>query len=303
MGLADVRAASWVCIGVVVGSSLLAAATFWWLSMTTPQIIARFQGDWALIKRHALKVVLLLLAVTYIQTVFRNVAYYRHTQVRDLVRLNNVSYNDVEPRLHDLGFDVFPDLASSNSVVAANDVLQYAFLWMGMYVGAIPYALDALGEPSPVMTSHMFLRIFYAYAIGLMVRCPVTIATSLPGPAAHCIGQAADDRRPTSVASLFDLRAVGRNCGDLLYSGHMFTATTLLCGCIYYLRKMVSHRHVVVVATLGGCLYVAQLSTVVLSRSHYTVDIILGMIVGFYNWIAGVYFFPADEDLPLEKKE
>lgn len=249
-----------------------------------------------------MKILFALFVVTYVQTVFRNVAYYRHTQVRDLVRISNTSFGDVEPRLHDIGYDIFPDLSNSTAVVSANDVLQYAFLFANACTAVIPYALEVVGVASPILTSHIFLRLFYAYSVGMLIRCPVTIMTSLPGPAAHCIGQEADDRRPATISSLFELKAVGRSCGDLLYSGHMFTATTLLFGCVYYLKKLVSRNYTVAASAVMCCLFVLQIFTVILSRSHYTVDVLLGVIIGCYNWITFAHYFHDSEVAPEENE-
>lgn len=296
MGLTDVRPYAWVSIAIVLtaGTSIICALGY--LSLTNTRIRARAIRDFVLLKKNFLLVALSLFTLIYVQVVFRNVAYYRHMQMRDYV-LANVSYNDVKPRLRDLGFDLISDLADNGFVIAANDTLEYVYIVVLMYVGFLPYFLELRGATPNTHTAQIFVRLILTYGFGMAVRGPLTVLTSLPGPAAHCIGADVDKRRPTSVSSLFELGSVCHNCGDLIFSGHMFTATTLVLVALYYSSRLVSRLQLFVIAGVLSCTFAAQIMAVLMSRSHYSVDACLGIIVGLYNWIAGLHFFPADASI------
>ena len=124
-------------------------------------------------------------------------------------------------------------------------------------------------------------------------RAPMFWVTSLPGPAPHC----RDARAPPDasdvwasaihwVAPMFG--ATGSSCGDLVYSGHTAFATInmlFLCRHTRALRAVSASarcRCGDAAVLLCSATYVAAMGAIIVaSRRHYTVDVLLGALLGY----------------------
>ena len=114
------------------------------------------------------------------------------------------------------------------------------------------------------------------------------------GPAKHCTNYTIEEQnRPTSFNQLFQLRnSPLENCGDLLFSGHMVSASCVVYCITYYLfvmistnkRKFVRFSVIAYVIFMWICL-ACQIFTAIATRNHYTVDIWLGGLIGYMNWM------------------
>ena len=109
------------------------------------------------------------------------------------------------------------------------------------------------------------------------------------GPAKHCTNYTIEEQnRPTSFNQVFQLRnSPLENCGDLLFSGHMVSASCVVYCITYYLfvmistnkRKFVRFSVIAYVIFIWICL-ACQIFTAIATRNHYTVDIWLGGLIG-----------------------
>ena len=109
------------------------------------------------------------------------------------------------------------------------------------------------------------------------------------GPAKHCTNYTIEaQNRPISFNQIFQLRnSPLENCGDLLFSGHMVSASCVVYCITYYLfvmistnkRKFVRFSVIAYVIFIWICL-ACQIFTAIATRNHYTVDIWLGGLIG-----------------------
>lgn len=269
------------------------------------RVSLRFFRDVAILKWNWWKVTLALLMITYGQIVCRNLAFILHHQIVQYVHSAKEEESStssalpvmppgvtVSHRLHDLGFDLLPDMSGDHTTILINDTLQYVFVVAVLVTLAFPYILELKGQVTPVHTAHMLTRALVACGCGLFFRAPLYISTSLPGPALHCHGPTVIERRPKSA---FSFESVGHNCGDLMYSGHMFLATTMSLCAVLYMRQMVSSRRSAIIAGAMSCFVGMQMLAVILSRSHYTVDVVVGVGFAIGNWVTLLYLWPHDD--------
>ena len=127
----------------------------------------------------------------------------------------------------------------------------------------------------------------------LLLKWFIIVAFFL-GPAKHCTNYTIEEQnRPTSFNQLFQLRnSPLENCGDLLFSGHMVSASCVVYCITYYLfvmistnkRKFVRFSVIAYVIFMWICL-ACQIFTAIATRNHYTVDIWLGGLIGYMNWM------------------
>ena len=127
------------------------------------------------------------------------------------------------------------------------------------------------------------------------------------GPAKHCTNYTLEEQnRPTSFNQVFQLRnSPLENCGDLLFSGHMVSASCVVYCITYYLFVMISKNKskfvrfsvVAYVIFIWICL-ACQIFTAIATRNHYTVDIWLGGLIGKNRfWKKKLYIFWKKNDI------
>lgn len=245
----------------------------------------RILADYALLRSNQtwLKIVIAALTIGYLQTVIgRNIAFYRH---RPLAWYVKHPENLKQHRLKDLGFELVPDMSDSYPVALVNELFQYFFGLAVAAVALFPYFKDhKVGGFTPYYTINIMTRLLYAIATGEILRMMIYIPTSLPGTARHCLGPVEAANRPQSLTEIFGNPKTAKNCGDLIFSGHMFFATTTACLFWYYFRQMTSRRTAIMVTTFMSIMAALQIIFVLLSRSHYTVDITSGIIIGYLQF-------------------
>jgi len=91
---------------------------------------------------------------------------------------------------------------------------------------------------------------------------------------------------PPRGAEIFKYTStIAPNCGDLIFSGHMFQGVTMLMAANEYLHAFVtllSVRRSIVAGIVLVCL--VQIYTIIASRSHYTVDIVIACYTAVLLW-------------------
>jgi len=191
-------------------------------------------------------------------------------------------YHPREP-LWDLGFYMIPELISNGLY---ND-LPAVFLSF-----VTPFSLVLF--PSFYSTPHKHgiygcrvgYRILVALCIGHTLRFATYSVTSLPGARPHCQPGAELLKPPSGLEILRFTAGVAPNCGDLVFSGHMFQALTMVYAAKdyswAYFPQWPRFRKAMVAAMVACC--VIQIFTILASRSHYSVDIVVACYTSFLLW-------------------
>jgi hypothetical protein len=256
-----------------------------WKSPRRDAIIRRGIRDVVLVGKNLIALVLATFVMAYFQSIFgRNLAFYRHHQLADYVK--NPELNLLHNRLYDLGFEVFPDLSNEESVLSANEGLQYCLAAAVIITLSIPYWFELKkGVVFPVHSVNVITRLLCTIAIGHVLRMPCYLVTSVPGPSPHCIGAIEYQNRPRDLSHVLWHAHTGANCGDLIFSGHMLFATTAICTVAHYVDIMFGRRKAYMVTMLLLPLFCMQVTLILMSRAHYSVDMVTGTIIGVMNWI------------------
>jgi hypothetical protein len=200
---------------------------------------------------------------------FRNLAYSRHVQ---------------GPRLKDLGFELIPESDS--------DFWSEVFLYVNGAVSLLAVTMPILcnhAHQRGVYAVDVFLEIVNIQCVGHLLRFFTFMSTSLPGPAAHCQPGAPLYRHEGFTwYDIFTRRSrvhVDPNCGDLIFSGHMFQNTCLCCVILANMTNLVPNR------MLGNAFSFILILTVVVqpyfiiaARNHYTVDVVISLYVAPLLW-------------------
>jgi hypothetical protein len=143
-------------------------------------------------------------------------------------------------------------------------------------------------DASPAPIQAMLTRAGATYSIGVLLRVTTFLMTSLPSPAPHCRlpadGGTYDPELASvrTVSDIFTVIDAENGCGDLIFSGHtlFFLLSVLIC-CTYS-----NIRYVGRLAKLALPLIVMPVfvySTIV-TRRHYTVDIVVAIYVTIGLW-------------------
>eukprot|EP01138_Halocafeteria_seosinensis_P004363 gb/GECG01004463.1/.p1 GENE.gb/GECG01004463.1/~~gb/GECG01004463.1/.p1 ORF type:complete len:351 (+),score=1.57 gb/GECG01004463.1/:1-1053(+) len=250
-----------------------------------------------------LKVAICVVHLSYLQNYYvRRLAFYRHRTIASYV--GGDPDQVLQPTLIDIGHDLIPDIGADEYLHRFNSKFLQVFSCFVFGVGVLPYFLDQrYAKPCPFYSINMAVRFLYVSSIGKILRAVIFLSTSLPGSAAHCMGETEAKYHPISFRAVFDLtQPRGRfNCGDLMFSGHMLIVTSTICFTWYYLSKMVSRRIAIIVTSICAMIAVIQLVLILLTRSHYTADLTLGIIVSFCHWHTHSYVWRPEEPEPCIK--
>jgi hypothetical protein len=203
--------------------------------------------------------------------VFRNLAYSRHVQ---------------GARLKDLGFEWIPE--------SDNDFWSEFFLYLNGAVALLAVSMPLLSNHAHqrgVFSVDVFLEIVNIQCVGHLLRFFTFISTSLPGPAAHCQAGAPLYRHEGFTwYEIFTRRSrvhVDPNCGDLIFSGHMFQNTCLACVILANIRNLVPNRILGnVFSSILILTVVVQPYFIIAARNHYTVDVVISLYVAPLLWWA-----------------
>ena len=247
----------------------------------------------------------------FCSVVARNLAFMHHRPISYYVKQKNESLVRFK-RLEDLGYRIMPDWSNSSLATSLNDffavlspisVIVFSFLTM----------LSKRASNRKVYTVNIIVRFSMCYASAHLIRTCAYLTTSLPGPALHCIDDKLEStNKPKSFRDIFLSMNFPTNCGDLLYSGHMAGYITGFCTVAYYVEKIFNKdeklmkcrrfrlsmvTNLVVVFYVLGML--CQVALAIGTRQHYTVDTLLAIVAGYWNFIWHLYVLrPSDMDVP-----
>ena len=124
------------------------------------------------------------------------------------------------------------------------------------------------------------------------------LSTTLPGAAAHCLmdydWRANQPKSPLSLIPNPGWPA--KNCGDLIFSGHMLATTVSLCTIYKYAKPMFAlsdcgYRALMALAVM---LALTQAALIISTRNHYTVDVVVASYLVPLLWHAVETLGPAD---------
>jgi hypothetical protein len=152
----------------------------------------------------------------------------------------------------------------------------------------------------PVYLGNYFNRYVIVLIVGHFLRFLSYIFTVVPGPSYHCrpdfvqpdTGVTYMGLLPTTIHSIAfpsatDLASINLNCGDLVFSGHMFTNVLSYYYFAVYSRQIFikegllsAEARNVLLAVNTFCLCGCAVC-ILASRQHYTVDLIIATYIGF----------------------
>jgi len=273
------------------------------LGYSSKHIRIRIKEEYILLKRYALLLFGYFLALIYpYPIVMRNFSFYLHHTMKDYVEDESTLRHKT---LYDLGHQVLPDL-SQNKIFLRMNELANSFLVTAMVTLIISILFlkrNKMGQKSRkpgeianmtnISSIGMLFRFLTMMVVGHFFRVLTYPLTSLPGPAKHCTNYTIEAiNRPTVLREIFHrINSPFENCGDLLFSGHILAATTVVLSINHYLpivtsmNKSICFRILLMIlkVSVWVCLGL-QIFTTIATRNHYTVDIWLATLFSYMNW-------------------
>ena len=246
----------------------------------------------------------------FCSVVARNVAFMHHHPLSYYVNHKNESLVRIK-RLEDLGFKLLPDWSNSKRARAFNDFIAVLSpLSVIVFSNFTIFLKKATNRK--VFAVNIIIRFTLCYVTAHLIRTFAYLTTSLPGPASHCIDQKLESaNKPKSLKDIFVSMNFPNNCGDLLYSGHMAGYITGFCTLVYYVEKVFGkdeklakyHCRPSIITNLVILFYIlgmlCQIVLAIGTRQHYTVDTMLAIVAGYWNFIWHLYVLrPTDMDVP-----
>ena len=236
----------------------------YWLKFKT-RILYEFMLLLASLPHLLPKVFLLNYGAMY---VFRNLAYMRHEQ---------------GPRLKDLGYEIITE--------SDNDFYSELNLYVNGAVAVVMVMMPIIGShahPRGIFSVNTYMKVINIQCVGHVLRFLTFISTSLPGPAAHCQPGAETYRESLSWHEVFTRRSkvhVDPNCGDLLFSGHMFQVTSFCFIVLGELPKLLPNRETARLVSFALIMTVCiQPYFIIAARNHYSVDVVVSSYVAPMLW-------------------
>ena len=283
-------------------------------------IAARVGQEIYLIRYYWWRVILCIGFMFYMcLVVSRNVAFMRHYKISHYVTNENTSFVRIWV-LEDIGFEIIPNWSNNKFARDMNEIINAALI-VSIGIFCVVTLFIEKAEVQKVFATNIAVRFIYCYTTMNILRPFVYLPTSLPGPAYHCSNVTlTDTNRPKNVYDVFTSMRYSKNCGDLVYSGHMAGFVTGCCVVIYYTHKLFrcdqynSHntrtcrrwyRNWPTFGIISLCILgmLAQAILAVGTRQHYTVDIVVGILVGYWNFIWHLYVLrPSDMEVPSPDK-
>lgn len=232
--------------------------------------------------------------------VFRNIAYMRHVPS--------------STRLPDIGFEYIKEVDNdyySELLLYLNGSITFLFV-------SLPIIIPSLrGHAHGIYSIDIYNKILNMHCIGHVLRFITFISTSLPGPAKHCLPDAPLLRNAHAHAhfhnhadahsnyyhwTLHEVLTrrsrvhVDPNCGDLIFSGHMFQDTSFTIIVLSYIYYLLPHHNNnypnmhpirIIIQILSIILVLTVLLQpyfIIAARNHYTVDVVVASYVAPMLW-------------------
>ena len=137
------------------------------------------------------------------------------------------------------------------------------------------------------------------YAIGSCIKFTTMLGTTLPGSADHCLGDMPGmvSKKPTTAYEIFTRFAhgtPGNNCGDLIFSAHIFKCFLIVLVIFRYSKDSMTFLSTcqlnVFLSAVALCGFI-QWPFVLSCRNHYTVDTVIAI------WITPLLWFFVTEEV------
>lgn len=234
-------------------------------------MLDRISIEFAYVKNRIVFISIKVLFVAYVaQVPFRNIAYYRHVP---------------NETLKDLGFEIIPEMNEDNKWIS-----ELVFILLHIF-GTL-FILIAWLSPFPhsnkvygVVLAEQWLN---CLCIGHTFRFLTYASTNLPGPATHCRpGSSYLNNRPVDMHAIFTRKPNGDdpNCGDLIFSGHVFQNIILCLIVTTYANKTISNFYIAsIYIGVMWMLEVVQLPLIIAARNHYSVDLVVATYLAPLVW-------------------
>ena len=225
-------------------------------------------------------IIFYIFVLVYIaSTLGRNLAYYRSSQ---------------EDRLKDLGFDIIPELPNKYKYIS--EVIIIINLVIGVLIVFSPLIFN------PMKNSYSLIligkRLITILGIGHLIRISMYISTSLPSPANHCQPGSDNYNPPDNLVEIFTRFSTYKdlNCGDLIFSGHMFQSISFTILTCLYSRRMFNLIYSNIISITQILLTITQAYFILAARNHYSIDIVVAIYVSFTLWYIGLTKNPIDDE-------
>ena len=224
-------------------------------------------------------IIFFIFVLLYIaSTLGRNLAYFRSIQ---------------QTRLKDLGFEIIPELPNNLEVInITNLVIGVLITFSPLYINSMNNSLSSI---------LIAIRLMTILGIGHLVRIFMYLSTSLPSPADHCQPGSDSYNPPSSLITVFTRFSSFKdlNCGDLIFSGHMFQNISFTVVSCIYSYKMFSVLFSKIISIIQILLSFSQSYFIIAARNHYTIDIIVAIYVSATLWYISFSKFSVDEEIKV----
>jgi len=241
--------------------------------------------------------------VLYVASIVgRNIAFSRHWRLEDYLDEPTSVKQTLHWKQHvlrDLGFDYLPDYTGNWYATQGTNWVQYAnnALLAGIAFSSWFYTCN--GTRPYVMNIGMRYYVMLAWLH--MLRIPIYLSTSQPGPAAHCQGETEVTNKPSADQIFTHVLKPDTGCGDLIYSGHQVMACTCALLSIKYAGMMFQKRTSYILSAAAITLMLGQTFMVIVSHNHYTVDPLVGYMASGFVFMLDEKFFHKEDPDPCEK--
>ncbi|KAH3757070.1 Phosphatidylcholine:ceramide cholinephosphotransferase 3 [Pelomyxa schiedti] len=269
-------------------------------ALTRQHILSRLKGELWLLKAHWKYVAFAVFWFAYvISMVARNFVFYFHEVGR--------------PLLSDRGFTLLPNMEESEIVrIVADTPIKV----VGGLIGVMAI-WTLFGNTTSTTKPYMYNileRMGSVFLLGQTLRFFTYSATSLPGVSVICRSDAAAEYQPQTWIEVFFTRfavSPNSNCGDLVFSGHIFTLLTFIFTFQRYSLSVFTKpspdpaaphtRAQTYLKVFNYSLFTLiplQLICILLTRRHYTVDVVASCYISplIWNWYCTKW--PGDDKPP-----
>eukprot|EP01063_Lacrimia_lanifica_P039219 TRINITY_DN8567_c0_g1_i1.p1 TRINITY_DN8567_c0_g1~~TRINITY_DN8567_c0_g1_i1.p1 ORF type:complete len:337 (+),score=110.27 TRINITY_DN8567_c0_g1_i1:69-1079(+) len=270
----------------------------------------RAQEELEAFKHHAVRIAVCGALLWYVVLVVTlNAAYFRYgmhfkknateaVECFETMAGDEVSTLCVPRRLPDLGYEMVPEMAQYSKdhytniplfFLAAIGILSLAALALPPRKVEVPVknprAASSAHDYKKPLFVNVLVRAMVVYLLGHLLRACTYLVTTVPGAADHCL--ISEDIVPPTFAEIFYKPASSeRNCGDLVFSGHLLITLSFV---------LVLHRYAAAALQLGKgaeraltlvCVAaaVAQTLVIVSARHHYSIDCVVAWYVTPLLW-------------------
>ncbi len=228
---------------------------------------------------------------------FRNLAFYRY---------------EPRPRLPDAGFELLPELANNKAWEGVKDLPLNAAMITMIVVCMASLFRGSLHTPHIVS---MLKRVLVMLSVGHTLRFCTYMATTMPGTTTHCLPGHLDEvhpPQPTTLREVFITRIAlnpGNNCGDLMFSGHMFGTITPILMVAKYGKATLVDTNIIRQRTFNFyihfmyCLIPIQGMFIIMMRNHYTSDVVVSCYLTPLLWRFYCDRFSAKDYEPVMQHE